>query len=324
MTTAHRLLVAFSTLMAASAAQAVTLTFTLSPAQSRLTSTATVNSSNFSAQETEVSNVSSWSGRLNVTIDSLTSPLLLQIESGVLVPLVSGNWTPGIGGAVGKADAAYGFVRIEFVNGIYTFRWLAVRGLLISMRVPETLPLTRENKNVYRFLLSGTGRPRFISQGSVDHTYPDSGTVAIRQTEEVGIDPAIGTLTFARGVARLSIPIRFEMEATIPNNLAFSMIPAGTITATTRIAAPTVKPLRRNVTTTRSAQVLKGQASGPLGVMRVDAKLGKGRFKKVAGTARWRVTARSLQIGRNVVVVRAVDRTGYASRPVKIVIRRKG
>jgi hypothetical protein len=239
-------------LAVAASVRAESLVFTLSPAQSRLTATA--SGSSFSNQDSGVSNVSNWSGRITVTIDRLASPLLLKMDDGILIPLASGSWSPGVGGTGGPAEASYGFFYRYGTTpgGLPLFGHVASRGLLISMRTPEAVPLARTNANAYRFLLSGTSRPRFVSRGSIDYSPSGGGTAAISQVERVGIDASVGTLTFTRGVARLAFPINFEMRATIPEDISLSLIPAGTITATTPIAAPVAKAKRRNFTTSRS------------------------------------------------------------------------
>ncbi len=88
--------------------------------------------------------------------------------------------------------------------------------------------------------------------------------------------------------------------------------------------APTVavNGKKRVLTTTKSKFTIKGTAIDDGTIAYVQAKVGKGKFRRVEGTAKWHIQA-SLEPGRNAVLVRAVDNEGLISAPVKISVIRK-
>jgi len=90
-----------------------------------------------------------------------------------------------------------------------------------------------------------------------------------------------------------------------------------------RTAAPPKITSRVPRTTTRATLVVKGTASDTSGVKEVRHRVGRGAFRKAAGTTAWSFTAR-LRPGQNTIAIVMVDAAGNVSRAktVRVTLRR--
>lgn len=59
-----------------------------------------------------------------------------------------------------------------------------------------------------------------------------------------------------------------------------------------------------------------------MGVQTVKLKIGKKRFDSPEGAARWRFRV-PLKLGRNVIAIQAIDRTGQPFASQRFVVRRR-
>jgi DNA-binding beta-propeller fold protein YncE len=97
--------------------------------------------------------------------------------------------------------------------------------------------------------------------------------------------------------------------------LAFPSAPASPPSPTLTISGKT------KITTDKVKLVLKGRASDAGGTLaRVEVKVGNARYKPARGTTSWKFTAK-LRLGKNKILVRAVDVSGVASPPRRITVK---
>ncbi len=78
---------------------------------------------------------------------------------------------------------------------------------------------------------------------------------------------------------------------------------------------------RKQVRTTGGRFTVRGKAAAPLGLERVEFKVGKSKWRNARGTDRWRFAAR-LATGQNKILVRAIDIGGHRSKPLSLRITR--
>lgn len=79
---------------------------------------------------------------------------------------------------------------------------------------------------------------------------------------------------------------------------------------------------RSSIKTSKSKITLKGTASDAGGdLAAVEVKVGKGKFKRAAGTSNWRFKAK-LKSGRNVLQIRARDDEMHTSKTVRVKVTR--
>lgn len=94
------------------------------------------------------------------------------------------------------------------------------------------------------------------------------------------------------------------------------------------VAPPPSKPPvvkisgKKTLMTTKARVTIRGVASDASGIRKVRFKIGNGKFKNARGTTSWNFTAQ-LKLGKNRIVVQAVDKTDASSTASVMVIRKK-
>ncbi len=80
---------------------------------------------------------------------------------------------------------------------------------------------------------------------------------------------------------------------------------------------------KKTLRTTKPRLILRGAASAPLGLERVEIKVGKARWKPARGLTTWRFVVRGLRPGNNRAMIRASDIAGTLSPTQKLLVLRK-
>jgi len=154
-----------------------------------------------------------------------------------------------------------------------------------------TTSLGGENNNgvIYRVTTSGTGFKTLAPfKANTSGSNANALTLAARNT-------FLGSAVFGGATDNGTI-FRF----TLPT-------PAVTVTG------------KKKITIGASSITLKGTAKN---AAKVEVKVGNAAYKKAKGASKWSFKAR-LKLGKNIIVIRAVDSGGGTSKPVKVIVIRK-
>ncbi len=178
--------------------------FTINPLQSILT----IASANLAGSPATAQPPSGFTTSYTGTIDATVTPLSIQFNSANADAMVSGTYSPAVGGGAGTAPGDYGG---QFtVGGIFPGTF-AIRGLVASLSSPA-LTLTGPNFDAMQLLftaVAGAGDYRVAALAQM-------GSIALTGTT-MNAAAMAGTLTTTGGMQVLTIPIDVTLIFTALN-----------------------------------------------------------------------------------------------------------
>lgn len=227
-------------LMQSTLALASTITYTLDPAQSKLTLTGNANSSPFTAQDVDT-NVTSFSGTIQA--DRGASTIQFISGSSIVAAFVNGQVSPDRQAQVGftdpfQADYAVQAPLAPMIDPVDTTTGYFTFFDLVLGATSATIPVSGSDFTVSGVTVQFTsGFYAYVRYGDLYENIPNSGTPTLVGKSALN-GGTNGSLLVAGGVETLTLPVDLTFTSNNADGINVTFTLTGNLVATAPVPEP--------------------------------------------------------------------------------------